>query len=97
MRVISSRSPFTLRRRTQKPFCSLWKVTRSTRPARRSSVAGASDMEGCRQAACSSGTSLTEASTHSRSSLPTVKWGTYFSGTETATPVLGLRPVLAGR
>ncbi len=51
MRVISSRSPFTFRRRTQKPFCSLWKVTRSTRPARRSSVA-ASDMEGRRQAAC---------------------------------------------
>ena len=31
--VTRSRSPFTLSRRTQKPFCPLWKVTRSTKPA----------------------------------------------------------------
>ncbi|KXW57050.1 hypothetical protein FEMY_24330 [Ferrovum myxofaciens] len=36
IRVTSSRSPLTLMRRTQKPFSALWKVTRSTRPARRS-------------------------------------------------------------
>lgn len=30
IRVISSRSPFTFSRSTQKPFSALWKVTRST-------------------------------------------------------------------
>ena len=44
MTVISSRSPFTLARRTQKPDSSLWKVTRSTEPERRST--GVSDFWG---------------------------------------------------
>ena len=34
--VIRSRCPRALTRRTQKPFSSLWKVTRSTRPAKTS-------------------------------------------------------------
>ena len=34
--VTSSRRPLTLTRRTQKPDSSLWKVTRSTEPERRS-------------------------------------------------------------
>src|SRR5271167_3964968 len=38
--VISSRCPRALIRRTQKPLSSLWKVTRSTRPARTSWVDG---------------------------------------------------------
>src|ERR1700726_3725031 len=38
--VISSRCPRALIRRTQKPLLSLWKVTRSTRPARTSWVDG---------------------------------------------------------
>src|ERR1700680_1422664 len=36
--VINSRWPRALMRRTQKPFSALWKVTRSTRPARTSRV-----------------------------------------------------------
>jgi len=32
MTVVSSRCPFVLMRRTQKPFSSLWKVTRSMTP-----------------------------------------------------------------
>src|SRR5260370_7031688 len=35
-RVMSSRSPLTFSRRTQKPLSALWNVTRSTSPARRS-------------------------------------------------------------
>src|ERR1700730_18290483 len=38
MTVINSRWPRALMRRTQKPFSALWKVTRSTRPARTSRV-----------------------------------------------------------
>ena len=38
--VISSRCPRALIRRTQKPLSSLWKVTRSTRPARTSWLDG---------------------------------------------------------
>jgi hypothetical protein len=38
--VISSRCPRALIRRTQNPLSSLWKVTRSTRPARTSWVDG---------------------------------------------------------
>jgi hypothetical protein len=38
--VISSRCPRAFIRRTQKPLSSLWKVTRSTRPARTSWVDG---------------------------------------------------------
>jgi hypothetical protein len=34
--VIKSRCPRALIRRTQKPFSALWKVTRSTRPAKTS-------------------------------------------------------------
>ena len=41
--VTSSRWPRALMRRTQKPFSALWKVTRSTRPARTSWV----DESGC--------------------------------------------------
>src|SRR6202040_3611297 len=40
--VINSRWPRALMRRTQKPFSALWKVTRSTRPARTSRVADSS-------------------------------------------------------
>src|SRR6202030_2112286 len=40
--VINSRCPRALMRRTQKPFSALWKVTRSTRPARTSRVADSS-------------------------------------------------------
>src|SRR5712671_4519885 len=43
MTVINSRWPRALMRRTQKPFSALWKVTRSTRPARTSWV----DDSGC--------------------------------------------------
>ena len=39
--VINSLSPLTLARKTQKPDSSLWKVTRSTEPERRST--GVSD------------------------------------------------------
>src|SRR5207302_3430664 len=42
MTVINSRWPCALMRRTQKPFSALWKVTRSTRPARTSRVADSS-------------------------------------------------------
>src|SRR5215469_2234970 len=42
MTVIRSRWPRALMRRTQKPFSALWKVTRSTRPARTSRVDGSS-------------------------------------------------------
>src|SRR6202165_763003 len=38
--VINSRCPRALIRRTQKPLSSLWKVTRSTRPARTSWIDG---------------------------------------------------------
>src|SRR6202048_54259 len=38
MTVINSRWPRSLMRKTQKPFSALWKVTRSTRPARTSRV-----------------------------------------------------------
>src|SRR2546430_14095360 len=41
--VTSSRCPRAFARRTQKPFSALWKVTRSTRPARTSWV----DDSGC--------------------------------------------------
>jgi hypothetical protein len=36
-------------------------------------------------------------STRSRSSLPALKCGTYFSGTWTFSPDFGLRPVRGGR
>jgi hypothetical protein len=39
--VVSSRCPFVLTRRTQKPFSSLWKVTRSMTPEIPRSRAGA--------------------------------------------------------
>src|SRR5580704_7885137 len=42
MTVIKSRWPRAFTRRTQKPFSALWKVTRSTRPARTSRVDGSS-------------------------------------------------------
>jgi hypothetical protein len=35
-RIVRSRWPRALTRSTQKPFSELWKVTRSTRPARTS-------------------------------------------------------------
>src|SRR5260370_537473 len=42
MTVTNSRWPRDLMRRTQKPFSALWKVTRSTRPARTSRVTDSS-------------------------------------------------------
>src|ERR1700677_4307686 len=53
-RVMSSRSPLTFSRRTQKPLSALWNVTRSTSPARRSgsglglALVGLADMEEAR-------------------------------------------------
>jgi hypothetical protein len=49
------------------------------------------------QAARWSGAGLTDCSTRSRISLPAWKCGTYFSATDTGSPLFGLRPVRAGR
>src|SRR5215467_4143617 len=54
--VTKSRCPRALVRRTQKPFSALWKVTRSTRPARASWV-GAAVAGFMRESSCCTGCS----------------------------------------
>ena len=40
---------------------------------------------------------VADAATLCLNSVPALKWGAYFAGTATFTPVLGLRPILGGR